>query len=264
MDLNLAGRGALVIGATGGMGGAIADLLAAEGVARLALGVRDRQAGEAIAERLTAPPGPAVAVVDCDLGDPQGPTRCVAQAQEALGPVDIIVAAAGEPARGGLFDVDEVDIAASLDTKLLGTVRLLRAALPPMRERGWGRAVVIGGLNGRNPKPGAVTGGIANAGLANLVTAVAKDVGGDGVTVNLVDPHFTKTGRWDRLIARTREAHGVTEEEATERILSGVPSRAPVPPEHVAAVVGLLVSEAGGSLNGCAIPVDGGAAAGLY
>jgi 3-oxoacyl-[acyl-carrier protein] reductase len=188
----------------------------------------------------------------------------VRQAEAQLGRLDILAICAGNAKRGALDDVTDADFESTLQVKLLGPIRLARAALPGMRERKFGRIVMVGGLNGRNPSGQAVVGGAVNAGAANVCRQLAKANAAHGITVNIVDPHVTRTRRWEQRLDEMQERHGISREEATTRASAIMPIGRPVEPEEVADVVLFLASPRTAAVNGAIIPVDGGSTGGLY
>jgi 3-oxoacyl-[acyl-carrier protein] reductase len=263
MELGLESRRFLVVGATGGIGEAVSRALVGEGLAGLALGVRDLAAGHALAARLDACEE-QLQVVQCDLGVDFDPDRFVDEVEAVVGPLDGVVMCAGDPPWGGLGDVTDADWERALDVMLMGSVRVVRALLPRLVDRGWGRIVLVGGLNGRKPAGGSVISGVVCAGLASLATAVAKGAVASGVTVNVVDPHLTDTPRWRRQVEGVSERLGISVAEAESRLLTGVPRGRPVPPEDVAHTIVFLLSERASSIAGSAIAVDGALAPSLY
>lgn len=263
MDLGLAGKGALVVGANGGIGSAVCRSLVREGIARLALGVRTPANGDALAEELRRDSDVELAVVECDLEEPAAPERAVAAAGE-LGPVDIVSLCAGSYPNGGLWDVDDEDWERGMTTKLMGAARLMRGAIPAMAERGWGRVVIVGGMRGRLPNSAAVIGGVVNVGIANLVSAVTKEVAGKGVTVNSVDPAHVMTPRWAKRMDAMREKEGLTEEEVVAKVRSSAPIKSMIPAEDVADLIVYLASERASYITGSSMVIDGGGYPGLY
>lgn len=259
----LSGSSYLVVGATGGMGQAVARRLAADGATAIALAARRPAAAGALADELSGQ-GVTVSVHACDLTEPGQPQTCVDEVIAAHGVVDGLVVCAGDPPWGGLWDVDDADWQRSIDTMLLGHIRTMRAALPGMLDRGSGRVVLVGGLNGRKPNPGSVIAGVVCAGLANIVTAMAQHTIISGVTVNLVDPHLTDTPRWQRQIDFLAERRGVAREEAAATVLAQVPTQAPLAAEDIAGAVRFLLSDDAANVNGVALPVDRGTAGHIY
>lgn len=264
MDLGLGGRGALVVGANGGIGSAVCRALVREGLDRLTLAVRTRDSGEKLAADLRRTSNASMLVVECDLEDPTAPERAVAEAIGGNGPVDILVLAAGAYPNGGLWDVTDADWNQGITTKLMAGARLMRAAIPGMAERGWGRVVLVAGLHGRTPSGTAVIGGVVNVGLANLVSAITKEVAAKGVTVNAIDPAHVRTPRWEKRIAAIREAEGLTDGEAVAKIRQSAPNKNMTSPEDVADFIAFLVSERNSSITGKSIPIDGGSYPGLF
>jgi NAD(P)-dependent dehydrogenase (short-subunit alcohol dehydrogenase family) len=262
MDLNLKGQVVMVVGATGGIGGAVAEAFAEEG-ARLALVGRDQEKLAALAAELGRY-DVARATFTCDLHDPAQPAVAVRRAEARFGRLDVVAICAGNAKRGGLDDVTDADFESTLRVKLLGPIRLVRAALPGMRGRGFGRVVMVGGLNGRNPSGGAVVGGAVNAGIANVCRQLAKSNAASGITVNVVDPHHTRTRRWEQRLDELQRRHGISREEASARASAVMPIGRPVEPREIADLVVFLASPRSGAINGTIIPVDGGSSEGLY
>jgi NAD(P)-dependent dehydrogenase (short-subunit alcohol dehydrogenase family) len=262
MDLQLRDSVAMIVGATGGIGGAVADAFAREG-GRLALVGRDRAKLSTLAEQLGRY-DVDLATLTCDLEDPAQPEACVRRAEEQFGRIDVLAVCAGNAKRGGLDEVTDADLESTWRVKLMGPIRLVRAALPGMRERRFGRIVLIGGLNGRNPTGQAVVGGSVNAGLANFARQIAKAAAIDGVTANVVDPHHTRTARWETRLDELQRRHGISREVASARASAHLPIGRPVEPTEVADLVVFLASRRAGAINGAIIPIDGGSAEGLY
>jgi 3-oxoacyl-[acyl-carrier protein] reductase len=263
MDLGMSGKGALVIGANGGIGSAVCRALVREGIERLALGVRAVANGETLVADLRGSSDVDCLVVECDLEDPAAPERAV-EAAKPLGHIDIVCLCAGSYPNGGLWDVDDDDWQRGITTKLMGAARLMRGAIPSMAERGWGRVVIVGGMRGRTPSNEAVIGGVVNVGIASLVSAVTKEVAGKGVTVNSVDPAHVLTPRWERRIEAMCEEEGITREEVMARIRRSAPIKTMTPVEDVADLIVYLASERAGSITGSSIVIDGGSYPGLY
>lgn len=264
MDLGLTGRRLLVVGA-GGIGSAVARSLLREGVSGLALGVRDVEAGRAILDGLDGLGGGAqTAVVHCELGPGLDPEAVLDAAESAVGPLDGLVMAAGDPPWGDLWEVTDDDWQRAIDVMLMGPVRMTRAVLPRLTARGWGRVVLVGGLNGRKPAGASVIAGVVCAGLASVATALGKTAIAGGVTVNVVDPHLTDTPRWRRQVQRLADRQGIAVPEAEARLLAEVPRSAPVPPEDIADTITFLMSDRAASIAGSAIAIDGAVAPGLY
>jgi NAD(P)-dependent dehydrogenase (short-subunit alcohol dehydrogenase family) len=203
-------------------------------------------------------------VLPCELDARFDAGACLDAAEDAVGPLDGLVMCAGDPAWGDLWEVSDRDWDAALGSMLLGSVRMVRALLPRLCERGWGRVVLVGGLNGRKPAGGSVIAGVVCAGLASVATAVAKQAIVHDVTVNVVDPHLTQTPRWHRQVRRLEDRAGISTEDAEGRLLAEIPRGRPVRPDEVADTITFLLSDRASSIAGSAVAVDGAVAPGLY
>lgn len=262
MRLGLDGRVAVVGGASAGLGYAIAEALAAEG-ARVLLVSRSEARIERAVARLREFAGDGVAGLAADLTDPAAPGRVVAAARERFGAPAIVVANGGGPPAMAAVDAGDVDLEAACRLLLLPVQRLIRAALPGMREAGWGRIVAVTSIAVLEPQPGLVLSNSLRAAVTGYLKSVADEVAADGITVNSVCPGFTATERLDELARVMAGRQG----GSPEAVLAGWAERAPVgrllEPAEVAAAVAFLCSEPASGITGVALPVDGGCHRGL-
>lgn len=242
MDLGIAGKVALVTGASRGLGFASAAALAAEGC-RVAIVGRDQQRIDAAAREIGATPFVA------DMSTSDGPGAAVAQAVATLGPIDILVANAGGPTPGGFLGVTDENWEHAIQQNLMGTVRLMRATVPTMCERRWGRIITITSRTVREAIDGLVLSNATRAGVAGAVRTLAREVAKDGVTVNNVSPGSFTT---ERLV----ELHGSA--EAVAERAKGTPMGRIGDPGELGAVVAFLASHQASYLTGATILVDGG------
>ena len=241
---DLAGRTALVTGATGAIGGAIARALHARG-ATVALSGTRREALEGLAGAL----GARVHAVPADLRDAESVERLVPQAEEAMGRLDILVNNAGI-ARDNLFmrmkDEEWADV---LAVNLEAAFRLARAAVRGMMRRRFGRIVSITSVVGVTGNPGQGNYAAAKAGLIGMSKALAREVASRGVTVNCVAPGMIETPMTDALNDRQRDA-----------ILAAVPAARLGQAQEIAAAVVYLASDEAGYVTGATLHVNGGMA----
>lgn len=242
MDLGLTGKVALVTGASRGLGFAAAKALADEGC-RVAICGRDKARIMDAAAVIGAHP------VVADMSALDGPDRAVTEAAAALGPVDILVANAGGPTPGGFMDVSDADWERAVQQNLMGTVRLMRAVVPSMRDRGWGRIITITSRTVREAIDGLVLSNATRAGVAGAVRTLAREVARDGVTVNNVLPGSFAT---ERLV----ELYG-SQEAVAARGTSSPMGRIGDPGE-IGAVIAFLASRQASYVTGTSILVDGG------
>jgi 3-oxoacyl-[acyl-carrier protein] reductase len=244
VDLGIAGRVALVTAASKGLGRATAEALAAEG-ASVVICARGREALDAAAASIEASGGGgSVLAVAADVTSPEVPQQLVDRAMEAFGRLDIVVANAGGPPPRRALDVDDDALASALNANLVTSVRLVRAAVPHLRDRGWGRVCLITSISVRQPLPDLALSNTARAGLWAWAKTAAADLFADGITLNLACP----------------AGHD------TERV-RGLGHRGPGgrlgDPGDFGRVVAFLCSEPAGYVSGTALGVDGASVAGL-
>ena len=262
MDLGLAGRTALVGGASSGLGRASADALAAEGC-RLAIWSRGRTGLELAAAELRAAHGIEVVVIEGDAAEPGTGERVAAEAQAALDTIDIVVLNAGGPPA---VDPTETDAAAWLRAfQLLSItpIELATALLPGMRTRGWGRVVGILSSGVRQPIADLVYSNAARGALTAWLKTTARAVAADGVTVNGVLPGRLQTPRIDGLDRGRSERTGESLEAVRAAHLATIPAGRYGRPEELGAYVAYLCSEQSSYQTGTFTAIDGGLVAGL-
>ncbi|WP_049564568.1 SDR family NAD(P)-dependent oxidoreductase [Nonomuraea sp. SBT364] len=247
MDLGIAGKVALVTGGSAGIGLAAAKSLAREGCHVCVSARSPEKLADAVVELQEF--GGVVHAVLADVEDPEAAERVVRETRDVVGPVDILVANAGGPPPGRFVDASLAEWDVAVQRNLLGTVRLVRAALPEMRERGWGRIVTVTSRSAREAIDGLALSNATRSAVAGLVRTLAREVGGDGVLVTNVMPGPIDT---DRLREVAGGAEGLAARAA--EVPLGRIGRA----EEVGDVVAFLASERASFVNGISILVDGG------
>ena len=262
MNLNLAGRVAIVGGSSAGLGYAVAERMASEGAAVVVVS-RSQPRVDAAVERIRAAGGDAVAGVAADLTDPDSPQRLADAAAEVFGPPTIVVANAGGPPPMPAVEATADDLDSACATLLKPVQRLLHATLPAMHAADWGRFVAITSIAVRQPQPGLVLSNSLRAAVTGYLKSVADEVAGSGITVNTVLPGYTETERLRELAASMAERDGTTVEGVLEQWAQHAPVGRLLRPEEVAAAVVFLCSEAASGITGVALPVDGGFGRGL-
>lgn len=258
MDLGITGRVALITGASGGIGQAIARLLSEEGVL-LVLTDRDEGALQAAFANL---PGERL-LVAADVTDQQAVNQMVADAESHFGKIDIVVHTAGVTgAKGDPLKLSDADYEEAWQTDFFSSVRVARATIPRMRPRGWGRFVCITSENAAQPYYDEAVYNVAKAALAAWVKNLSYKEAEHGVLCNTVAPAFIETGMTNDMMRKRAEKLGVSFEQAVESFLKeerpGIVQQRRGQPEEVAAVIALLVSHRGSFINGSNVRVDGG------
>jgi len=254
MDLGLAGRRAVVTGASRGIGFAVVERLVAEGVEVVAGALHSSPELADLAKS-----GP-VRIVEVDLADPNGPGRLV---DAAGGPIDILVNNVGSaPARtGGFLSVTDDEWLVTINLNLLAAVRATRATLPAMLAAGRGAIVNTSSVNAVLPDPAVIDYSAAKAALANFSKALSKEVGGRGIRVNTVSPGPVATSLWlgDSGVAQTvAHASGQDPKDvAAAAARQSVTGRFSQPAE-VADLIVLLASDRAANVTGADIRIDGG------
>lgn len=254
MDLELKGKRALVCGASKGLGLGCAQALAAEGV-NLVINARNGEALEAVAQKLRADYGVTVDCVAADISDPAGQAAVIKAAKG----VDILVNNAGGPPPGVWSDWERDDFIKALDANMLAPIALMKALMPGMIERGWGRVVNITSMAVKAPIPHLGLSNSARAGLTGYVAGTSRQVAPHGVTINNLLPGIHDTERGTTQDRKRVEQEGIGMEQARRDRMNTIPARTYGTPEQFGAACAFLCSPKAGFIVGQNIVLDGGA-----
>jgi 3-oxoacyl-[acyl-carrier protein] reductase len=254
VDLGIRGKRALVTAASKGLGRGCAEALAAAGV-DLVLNARGQEALAATADQLAKRHGVKVTAIAADITTEAGRARVL----DAAGLVDILVTNAGGPPPGLWSDWDREDFIRALDANMLTPIALMKATLPGMIGRGWGRVVNITSQSVKSPIAQLGLSNAARAGLTGYVAGTARQVAPSGVTINNLLPGIHATDRADALDQAVVKAQAISMEEARAQRAATIPARRYGTAEEFGAMCAFLCSTHAGFIVGQNILLDGGA-----
>ncbi len=252
MDLGVEGRVALVIGASKGIGYGVAAALAREG-AKVAAASRSQERIEAAAERISSEQQAQVRAFAADTGELDSVRALVAEVEQQLGRIEILVTNTGGPPLGSSLDFDDSQWEQAYRDLVLAPLTLIRAVVPGMREAGWGRIVNITSIATREPVPGLVLSNSHRLAAIGLFKTLANEVARDGILFNSVAPGRIATDR----IAKFQN-------KPVEQLMQEPQPDIPVGRlgtiEEMGDVVAFLCSQRASYVNGVNLLVDGGLA----
>ena len=254
MDLGIRGKRALITGASKGLGRGCAEALAAAGV-DLVLNARGADALAATASDIAALHGVTVTPIAADITTAEGQDMVL----QTAGAPDILVTNVGGPPPGLWSDWAREDFIRALDANMLTPVALMKASLPGMIDRGWGRVVNITSQSVKSPIAQLGLSNAARAGLTGYVAGTARQVAPHGVTINNLLPGIHATDRADALDGAVARAEGITLDEARARRAATVPARRYGTAAEFGAMCAFLCSIHAGYIVGQNILLDGGA-----
>lgn len=241
---DLTGKNALVTGASGGIGGAIAKALHGAGATVAISGTRIEPLNELAAEL-----GDRVHVLPCNLSDAAAVDALPKQAVEVLGSLDILVNNAGITRDQIFMRMSDDEWSSVLDVNLTSTMRLCKGAIRGMMKSRWGRIVNISSIVGATGNPGQANYAASKAGMVGMSKSIAYEVASRGITVNCVAPGFIATAMTDKL-----------NDEQKAKINTQIPAARMGTPEEIAAAVLFLASPEAGYVTGATLHVNGGMA----
>jgi len=257
MNLELRGKTALVTGGSEGIGKAIAETLASEGV-DVAICARRQGPLEDVAQAIEKTTGRRIIPIAADLTKDEDARRFVHSAREALGRIDILVNNAGSAPGGVIEHLTEEDWAQTLQLKFMGYVRCMRYTLPIMRQQGGGRIVNLIGNDGVKTSYWEIAPGAANAAGQNLTKSLASQYGKYGISLAAVNPGPVRTERWDGLVKAMARDMDLSYEEADQSAPGSIPLGRIAETGEVANLVVMLASPLMHFVNGTMIEIDGG------
>jgi 3-oxoacyl-[acyl-carrier protein] reductase len=253
MDLGIDGKRALVLGATKGLGWATAQALAKEGVI---VGITGRDA--TVAKRQALELGAQAHGFGLDLMRSEQIDVCLAAVSAKLGPPDILVLNGGGPPPSQAIPVDADFWRTQFEAMFVGLTRIADSCLSNMLDKGWGRILIVSSTSIKEPIAGLAASNAIRAAMAGWAKTLAREIAGNGVTVNVVMPGSMATDRIISFEQREAQTRGIPVAEVRSRNEAGIPARRYGRPEEFGAVMAFLSSQHASYVTGAVIPVDGG------
>jgi NAD(P)-dependent dehydrogenase (short-subunit alcohol dehydrogenase family) len=198
-------------------------------------------------------------IVEGDVSRRGEADRIVQTVVDSQGRLDMLVNNAGGATVGGLMALSDETWQADIDLKLLGYIRMMRAAAKAMRAQGGGKIVNIIGLAGHEPYHLLTAPSVVNAGLLALTKSAADELAGDHILVNAINPNAAATGLGDRMIAALAKAQGASSQQVHDYLIGATPLKRLAQPEDVAKAVLFYASDLATFLTGTSLTIDGGA-----
>lgn len=257
MDLGLTNRVAIVPAASKGLGRAIAERLAQEGM-KLATCARNEATLQQTAQQIRETTGAEVLAVAADVSKPEDVKRFVSQATERFERLDVLVTNAGGPPPGNFFDLTDEQWEKAFRLTLMSAVRLCREVIPYMQKQKWGRIVHITSASVKQPLNNLLLSNSLRLAVIGLSKHLANELASYNITVNAVCPGSILTERVQNLLQADAEKQGLPLGEAEKARLRQIPLGRFGKPEELADAVAFLASENAGFITGTAVQVDGG------
>jgi NAD(P)-dependent dehydrogenase (short-subunit alcohol dehydrogenase family) len=256
MYLGLNGKSVLITGGSKGIGLACARAFLSEG-AKVAIASRSK-VNLVSAERVIKAEGKEVVKIAADLVDPHNARRMITEAEQALGPIDVLINSAGAAKRTQPADLTPEAWRAAMDAKYFTYVHAIDAAIKGMATRRRGVIINIIGAGGKVANPVHLPGGAANAALMLITAGLASAYGHAGIRVNAINPGSTLTDRLRGGVEAEAKRAGISEEETLKRMAERIPLGRLAEPEEIANVALFLASDKASYVTGAVISMDGG------
>lgn len=263
MDLKLKGKVAVVTGGSLGIGRAVTEALAAEGV-RVAIVARNQKTLEEAAKEISAKTGMEILAVPADVSKTEQVQAMMEKVAQHFGRIDILINGAAHPGglvRSEIENADPEGLLEDINIKVVGYMRCAKAASAYMKKNAFGRIINIGGLTGRGSKQ---LSGMRNVAICHLTKTLSDQLGPHGITVNVIHPGVVETPHIHELYEKEAKLQGLTPEQVEANYAKVTPIRRVLQPNEIADTVLFLASERAGAITGESIAVDGGITRGIF
>ena len=262
MDLELRGRRALVMGASKGLGHAVAESLAREGVSLVVSG-REQASLDSVCAALTGLGAPKAIGIPADVAKASDMDALTDGAIAALGGIDIVLLNHGGPPPGTALDLTTEALETWFRRIVLSPVQVANRLLPGMRERRWGRIITVGSTGMEQPIPNLALSNVLRAGIVGWNKTLAAEVAGDGITCNILAPGAFRTDRTMETAKAAAARTGGTVEQITAERAKTIPAGRYGEPAEYGPMAAFLASDRAAYLTGCIVRLDGGAVRGV-
>jgi NAD(P)-dependent dehydrogenase (short-subunit alcohol dehydrogenase family) len=263
MDLRLKGKVAVVTGGSLGIGRAVTQALAAEGV-RVAIVARSKGPLEEAAAEIARETGMEIFAAQADVSKTSAVIEMMERVERHFGRIDILVNGAAHPGglvRSNIEDADPEGLLEDVNIKVVGYMRCAKAASAVMKKNGWGRIINIGGLTGRGSKQ---LSGMRNVAICHMTKVLSDQLGPHGITVNVIHPGVVETPHIHELYEKEAKLQGLTAEQVEANYAKATPIRRVLQPNEIADTVLFLASDRAAAITGESIAVDGGITRGVF
>ncbi len=262
MDLKIKGKVAVVTACSKGLGFAVAEALAAEGV-NLAICSRNKEKIAEVADYLRAMYEVDVLHDVCDVTDNEGIVAFKEKVIERFKTCDILFTNAGGPKPGKIEDFTGADFKKAIDLNLMSTINLIYAFLPYMKQQKWGRILALTSISVKQPIPTLVLSNVSRAGVVAFIKSLAREVAPLNITANTIAPGYLMTERVKDLLEVKAKNEGITYEQARTGTIELIPVHKIGAPQDLGALCAFLASEHASYITGGTHLIDGGMYGGL-
>ncbi len=263
MELGLKGKIAVITASSKGLGRAVSEALAKEGV-NLSICSRKKENITPVADEIRRKYGVKVIESVCDLTEDKGIEHLYDRTLHTFDSIDILFINNGGPPPGGIMDFEPKHFERALNLNLISGIKLVHKFLPLMLQKNWGRIVISTSISVKQPIPSIALSNVSRVGLVAYAKTLSREIAKYGITVNVVAPGYILTERVENLINDRIKKEGKTREEIINSLTKEIPVGRIGKPEEFGALVAFLASEKAGYINGTTILIDGGQYKGLF